>query len=323
MSKNYTQLTEEQRYQIYSDLSAGYTQSQIAERIGVNKSTISREITRNTGLRGYRPKQAYALAKQRQTMKNQPRISSDMWELVEQQVREDLSPEQIQGWLRVKGFETVSHERIYQYIYEDKYSGGDLYRHLRCQKTRRKRYGHYDRRGGLKNRISIHDRPKVVDERLRLGDWEGDTVAGQPGGPRLVTLVDRKSRFTLMGLSPDKTAASVKATILDMTHGFQSQIETITLDNGKEFAFHEEIGEELFADIYFADPYQSHQRGFNENTNGLIRQYFPKGSDFSKLNLRKVKAVQNKLNHRPRKCLGFRTPEEVFFGLTQPVALTG
>ena len=236
-------------------------------------------------------------------------------------LREDWSPEQISGWLTREEGVSVSHERIYQHVYEDKRRGGDLHRHLRCQKPRRKRYGHYDRRGQIRERVSIDERPEVVEARSRIGDWEADTVIGKLGGAVLVTLVERRSRLSLIALAPNKTAEAVKAAILKVLQSLSAQVHTLTYDNGKEFAYHMEIAKVLKADGYFAHPYHSWERGLNENTNGLIRQYLSKGTDFNKLTDRQVLEIMDKLNNRPRKCLGYKTPNQVFFGIKPPVAL--
>ena len=320
---HYTQLTREERYQIYALKAAGHNQVEIAEIIGRHKSTISRELTRNRGLRGYRPKQADRFAIKRRQVKVSPRISTDVWMRVKQLLGEDWSPEQISNWLQNEENLSISHEWIYQYILRDKQQGGDLHSHLRCQKPRKKRYGASDRRGQLKGRVSIDERPALVDERRRIGDWEADTVIGQQGGAVLVTLVERKTRLSVIGKASDRTAQEVAAVILQGLMPLADQVQTLTYDNGKEFAQHQKIAKELDADGYFAHPYHSWERGLNENTNGLIRQYFPKGKDLSDVTDADVLTVMEKLNNRPRKCLGYKTPNQVFFGINPPVALAG
>ena len=319
--RGYTQLTRDERYQIYALRKAGHSQKEIAEVLGRSPSTISRELRRNKGLKGYRPEQAHRLAQNRKKERDRTRIPESTWARVEQLLREDWSPEQISGWLTREEGVSVSHERIYQHVYEDKRRGGDLHRHLRCQKPRRKRYGHYDRRGQIRERVSIDERPEVVKARSRIGDWEADTVIGKPGGAVLVTLVERRSRLSLIALAPNKTAEAVKAAILKGLQPLSAQVHTLTYDNGKEFAYHMEIAKVLKADGYFAHPYHSWERGLNENTNGLIRQYLSKGTDFNKLTDRPVLEIMDKLNNRPRKCLGYKTPNQVFFGIKPPVAL--
>ncbi len=318
---HYTQLTREERYQIYALKTAGHNQVEIAKIIGRHKSTVSRELTRNRGLRGYRPKQANNFASSRRQTKAASRLSSEAWTRVGQLIREDWSPEQTSDWLRREEDIRISHEWIYQYILRDKQAGGDLHTHLRCQKPRKKRYGAPDRRGQIKGRVSIDERPSIVNERSRVGDWEADTVIGKQGGAVLVTLVERKTRLSVIGKAPNRTAQKVTAVILKGLTPLASQVQTLTYDNGKEFALHQEIAKELDACGYFAHPYHSWERGLNENTNGLIRQYFPKGKDLSEVTDTEVQAVMNKLNNRPRKCLGFKTPNQVFFGIAPPVAL--
>ena len=317
----YTQLTQVQRYQIYALMKAELNQSEIAAIIGVNKSTISRELRRNRGLKGYRPKQAHQLAMTRRQTKTQPRITDEDWRLVEDLLREDWSPEQISLWLAQHKRLSISHEWIYLYVLEDKRLDGDLYRHLRCQKLRKKRYGAYDRRGQLPNRVSINERPAIVERRTRLGDWELDTIIGKRHKQAIVSLTERKSRLSLIAKVPTKEAESVKNAVLALLSPLSAYVHTITSDNGKEFARHEAIAEALEADFYFANPYASWERGLNENTNGLIRQYFPKDCDFTAITDKDIQQAMNKLNNRPRKCLGMKTPNQVFFGINPPVAL--
>lgn len=318
---NYKQLTEVERYQIQSFLKVGYSQKEIAFELERSPSTISRELQRNTGLRGYRPQQAQRLAEDRKKLHCHTLISHNTWENVEHLLRNEWSPEQISGWLKKASCQSVSPEWIYQYILSDKKSGGDLHAYLRCQKKRKKRYGSRDKRGQLKNRVSIDERPAIVDERQRVGDWEMDLIIGRSGGSVLMTAVERKTRFTVIALAPDKTAEAVKDAILGALTPLAAQVETLTYDNGKEFALHDVIAEQLQANSYFAHPYHSWERGLNENTNGLIRQYAPKGSSFDEMTPEIVQAIMNKLNNRPRKCLDFRTPNQVLFGVNPPIAL--
>jgi len=204
--RRYTQLAREQRYQIYALKKAGHSQSKIAELLGVHKATISRELKRNLGQRGYRPNQAHQLAQERQRRKPRKRITPETWSLIESRLRLDWSPEQVSGWLRRTGRPTVSHERIYQYVLADKSSEGDLYKHLRCQKQRKKRYGARDRRGQLPDRRCIKTRPVIVEKRSRLGDWELDTVIGKGHKQAIVSLTDRKARLALIAKVERKTA---------------------------------------------------------------------------------------------------------------------
>ena len=310
--RTYKQLTQEQRYQIYALMKMGHRQTKIAKFIGVNKSTISRELKRNLGQRGYRPKQAHGLAMSRRK-KGQCRIQAEIWVLIERKTRLDWSPEQISGWLLKHHHIQVSHEWIYQYILNDKQAGGDLYKHLRCQKKRRKRYGSRDRRGKLPNRRSIEERPKIVDQRQRIGDWEVDTILGKGRRQAVLTLTERKSRFALLRKVDRRTAELVSDAVIDLLQPVADYLHTISGDNGKEFAEHQRIAQELGIDFFFAHPYAAWERGANENMNGLVRQYIPKDRDLTSVTNDELEQIMVKLNHRPRKCLDFKSPTEVFF----------
>ena len=313
--KKYNHLTAEQRYQIEVLIAAEKTQKAIAELVGVSESTISRELKRNSGKQGYRPRQAQIkTVKRRREVRKAIKMTPELISVVEAKLREEWSPEQVSGWLKREMSTAVSHERIYQHVWSNKRAGGDLYQHLRqSRKQRKKRYGSKDKRGQIKNRTSIDLRPEVVEEKTRLGDWEIDTVIGQNHQGALVTVVDRVSKLTLIKKVDSKHAQGVAAAIIALLKPYEAQTFTITADNGKEFAEHEKIAAALQASVYFAHPYHSWERGVNENTNGLIRQYFPKGSSFADITEARVEAVMNKLNHRPRKTLNYRTPYEVFF----------
>ena len=310
---SYTQLTQEERYQIYILKKAGNEQATIAELLGRDKSTISRELRRNRGLKGYRPKQAHALALTRRAAKPRPRIDHENWLRVEALIRRTWSPAQVAGRLRREQGVSISHEWIYQYIYAQKRSGGDLHSFLRCQKARRKRYGSYDRRGIIPNQTSIDARPAIVAVRRRFGDWEGDTVIGKGHRGALVTLVERKSLYTAIRAVRHKSAEATREAVKKALAPHRDRVLTITYDNGREFTDHEGMASDLDAKIYFAHPYASWERGVNENTNGLIRQFFPKDRDLTAVTHEEIEHAMNLLNHRPRKSLGFRTPHEVFF----------
>ncbi len=313
----YKQLTYEQRYQIKALLDIDTSQEKIAEVLGVSPSTISRELKRNKGKRGYRPKQAHEKAMARRRRKPKVRLNAEIWARVETKLKEDWSPEQISGRLKQAGI-SISHESIYQYVYADKRAGGTLWKHLRHPKKYRKRAGGRDRRGKIPNRRSIDERPDIVDERSRIGDWEADLVIGDEGVA--LTLTERKSRFTLLRIFPSKHAAPITEAIIELLK-WDARIKTITFDNGKEFAGHQEIATALNTDCYFAHPYASWERGTNENTNGLLRQYLPRKRNFKKVSSQEEADIMDKLNSRPRKCLDFHTPYEVFFGY-QNIALT-
>lgn len=316
MSGN-TQLTQDLRYQIYAYLKAGFSQTDTAKQIGMHKSTISRELSRNQGQRGYRPKQAHNMAKNRRTKANRfIKMTSKLIALIESLLGIEWSPEQISGFLKqTPELPSVSHETIYQHILKDKMRGGMLYQHLRHgHKKRRKRYGTNDRRGQIADRVTIDDRPAIVASKQRIGDWEIDTVIGKNHQGALVSLVDRKSKFTLIKRAYHKKADQVARATIDLLALFRKQVFTVTSDNGKEFAHHQRISKELKLDFFFAHPYHSWERGLNENTNGLIRQYFPKTTNFKMVTDSQVQTVMDRLNDRPRKTLDFKTPNEVFLG---------
>jgi len=318
--RRYTQLAQEQRYQIYALKKAGHSQTCIAHLLGVHKATISRELSRNQGQRGYRPKQAHQKALQRLRDKSRSRIPPGTWTTVDDLIQQQWSPEQISGWLKRTKDISISHEWIYQHIYADKVAGGDLHTHLRCQKKRRKRYGNNDRRGQLVDRRSIETRPAIVEERSRLGDWELDTIIGKGHKQAIVSINERKTRLSLIAKVERKTAGLVSTAIVRLLKPYADKVHTLTSDNGKEFAQHKEIAKALNADFYFAHPYASWERGANENMNGLVRQYFPKKCDLRLVTDEAIQMAMDRLNNRPRKCLGFRTPNEVFFDQS-PVAL--
>jgi len=302
---NYKQLTQEQRYLIYELLKMRINQTQIAKIIGVHKSTISRELKRNTGKRGYRYKQAQRMAEKRKN-KARKRITPEDWLIIERYLSKDFSPEQTAHWVLKYFCIKISYEWIYRHIWEDKKNGGQLYEHLRRKKKYRKRGAKGDNRGKIPHQKRIDERPAVVERRERIGDWEADTIIGKGMKGAIVTLVDRKSRFLRMGLVEQRTKEAVKESMIDLLKGYP--VHTITCDNGKEFAAHEEIAQALEADIYFAHPYSSWERGTNENTNGLIRQYIPKKVDFRKLTDFDISFVEYRLNTRPRKCISFSSP---------------
>lgn len=315
---DYKHLTAEERYQIDDLRREGFNQTEIAKKLGRSKSTLSRELNRNKGDRGWRPRQAQIKATERLVTRgssNARKISVTAWGYAKKHlIKDQWSPEQIAGRLLLEGQETISHETIYQRILEDKNAGGTLYTHLRCKKQRKKRYGSArSKRGAIPNRIDIDQRPAIVDSRKRIGDWEGDTIIGShTGGAVIASMVDRKSRFTVLVKSKNKTTTAVINSINQRMLPIKKLISTITLDNGKEFSLHQAMADVLKADIYFAKPYHSWERGLNENTNGLVRQYFPKKMPFDGISSSKLQQVNKKLNNRPRKCLDFKTPFEVF-----------
>jgi len=310
----YSQLTQEQRYHISALYKAGNFQTSIADELKVHKSTISRELRRNLGNKGYKPKQAHKIALDRRgCAKKHTKFTEELKQIVTEKILLDWSPDQISGYLKLHNIAEISHERIYQFLLADKKAGGDLYTHLRHSgKKRKKRYGSKDRRGQIKNRVSIDNRPKIVDKKQRIGDWEGDTIIGKQQQKAIVTLVDRASKVVRIGPVATKHSEIVAAIITDLLTPMRQISHTVTLDNGKEFSAHEKIAKSLSIDIYFAHPYSSWERGANENTNGLIRQYIPKGSSFENIPNERIEFIEDRLNNRPRKSLGYWTPNEVY-----------
>ena len=226
------------------------------------------------------------------------------------------SPEQIAAQL------PVSHETLYRRIYADKRAGGDLWQHLRCQKQRRKRYASgQHRRGTIRNRRSISERPAAVEKRQRVGHWEGDTLIGAGRQQAIVSLVERKTGYCLLAHVPRKTSEAVSQAIIKTLEPLQARVATLTFDNGLEFANHSAIDQALNSSSYFADPYASWQRGSNENTNGLIRQYLPKKRCFNTVTAKELTMIMDRLNHRPRKRLNWKTPHEIFMQSFNRVAL--
>jgi transposase, IS30 family len=287
-------------------------------------STISRELRRNTGENGaYFPGKAQRMALERRESVGPPlRVKGALIKTISNLLCLQWSPEQISGRLKLKGT-TVSHEAIYRFVYKDRAEGGDLYLNLRRKrKMRRSQIAAKNlRKAGLRvNQAWIAERPSIVEKRVRLGDFERDTILGSKGGPILLSIVDRVSRLTKIGmlskLSSEQTHRETIQLLKRMT------VHTITNDNGPEFSLHKRTSITLKAPIFFNDPYSSWQRGTNENTNGLIRQYYPKGFNFTEVSSAQIKEIELRLNKRPRKCLGYKTPIEVHRELTRSGALS-
>jgi IS30 family transposase len=317
---SYTQLTHTERYQILALKRTGYTLTGIALELNRYVSTISRELKRNSTSDGYCADQAQELAVKRRREKPRRRIAGHVRATVSLLVSWDWSPEQVSGWLAQYMDMLVSHEWIYQCIYADKRAGGDLHTHLRCQKRRRRRYGGRDRRGQVNNRVSIDERPEIVAGRSRTGDWEIDTIIGARRSGALLSLTERKSRDILLAKLPGCSADEVVYAALGLLVE-QDKVHTITSDNGKEFSGHEDIARVLQAEFYFAHPYSPWERGTNENANGLVRQYFPRSRDFATITQEELDNAMDRLNNRPRKCLGMQTPNQVLYGIKPSVAL--
>lgn len=316
MPKGYHHLTRDQRCQFYVLKTRGDSISEIALTLGVHRSTLYRELARNTGQRGYRFQQAQEMASKRAecSSRNSLKMTSELTNLIEAKLRLQWSPEQISGWLkREQGDESVSHETIYQYVWEDKLGGGNLYKELRHHgKKYNKRGSGKAGRGCIPGRIDIAERPAVVDEKSRIGDWEIDTIIGKGHRGAVVTMVERHSKLTLLAQVSRKTAQEVEEALTSKLGEIADCVLTITADNGKEFANHELVSATLGATMYFAHPYCSWERGLNEHTNGLVRQYLPKHQRLDRVAQERIVQIETLLNNRPRKVLQFRTPLEVF-----------
>ena len=305
-------ITYQQRYTISCMLTQGYNQSRIGEAIGKHKSVISREIKRNKDLRNGEYKADLAEKKHRKRQDVKPKsilFTNSIKHGVERLLKEDCSPEQVVGALKKSGLPYVSHERIYQHIWEDKKQGGILYTHLRRKgRHYRKRGSNKDSRGIIKDRVSIDQRPSIVENRERFGDLEVDLIIGKNHKSAIVTINDRASGILKMKKVPSKESSVVATAIKELLTDWMPYIHTITSDNGKEFASHKEVAEELEIDYYFAHPYHPWERGSNENLNGLIRQYVPKKSSFETITDDYLKSIETKLNNRPRKRYDYETP---------------
>jgi len=314
MGMLYSQLTEGERNQIHALKQARVTHGKIAKILRRDVSTIGREIRRNRGQRGYRPRQANLKAQERRRIPRRFKMTPEVITHIEEKICEEYSPEQISCTMHGSIGVKVSHERIYQHIWQDKEHGGDLYRNLRIAgvKKRRKRYGKKDWRGRIPNRVDIDQRPAIVEENTRFGDWEADLVSGVHHRGFLVTLVERKSKYTLIGQVKRKNSDEVTTEIVKLLGPHKERVQTITYDNGREFAGHEMVNKRLECRSYFAKPYHAWERGLNENTNGLIRQYFPKKTDLREVTREEISFVMDRLNHRPRKTLAFMTPHDIF-----------
>lgn len=313
---SHKQLTREQRYHLYGLWRSGCTQIEISKELGVHKSTICRELSRNSRWNGYYPEQAQSFSEiRRKSAKKRIKFTQEIEQFVHEHLLKDWSPDQISGYAKKHNLFAISHERIYQYILQNKKQGGTLYLRLRHQsKKYRKRYGSPKRNSPIKNRIFIDERPKIVDSKTRIGDWEIDTIIGKNRKEAIITLVERVSKMTLCKKIKSRKAAVTREATICALKPFTDHVFTITGDNGVEFAEHEAIGQNLAAQFYFAHPYASWERGLNENTNGLIRQYLRKGSDFKHVGDKEINLIMDRLNNRPRKNLGYATPAEIFFG---------
>jgi IS30 family transposase len=316
MPIGYRHLTYELRCQIYAFLKSGMSQNQIAKQLKLTQSTISREIQRNSGKKGYRYKQAHekAVSRRYKASVARKKMTPDLTFFIEQKICEQQwSPEQISGYLKKNMNTEISHESIYQYILRTPY----LRKYLRRGgKKYNKRSSKLAGRGLIPNRVDIKERPAIVANKERVGDFEIDTIIGANHQGAIVNITERKTMLTRLKLISKKTSEQTANATIQLLNSIKKHVHTITSDNGKEFANHEMIAQELEAQIFFATPYHSWERGLNENMNGLVRQYFPKKFDFSKITEEALRNVEYLLNTRPRKSLNFQTPYEVFYQLT-------
>ncbi|HID70573.1 MAG TPA: IS30 family transposase [Desulfobacterales bacterium] len=315
---SYKHLSLAERHYIQIERKLGKSCKQIACDLGRSASTISREISRNTGLRGYRHQQADRLARQRH--QNKPKslkLTPEIRFIIDTCLHAYWSPEQIAGRLKTMKIISLHHETIYQYILTDKRQGGELYTYLRHQnKTYRKRYGSAHNRTGIPNRKDIDQRPAQANDRSRVGDWEADTIIGNQHQGAIVTLDERKTKLRVAAPLPRKKASDVCQAINSLLEPIKKYVKTITFDNGKEFTQHEKIATTIGCDTFFAKPYHSWERGQNENANGLLRQFFPKKMKLNDVSYEQVMSAVDNLNNRPRKSLNYKTPYEVFNALT-------
>lgn len=309
-------LTLQQRYALKAYLECGKTKTEAAKLLKVDRSTIYREIKRNSRKFGvYNPDYANMLAEERKERFCQNRrFDSCKQKLIDNWIiEEQWSPEQIKGYCDKAGIDMVSHERIYQYIRLDKLNGGNIFKYLRHKLKHRNRpvSGKHEL---IKNKISIDARPETINNKERFGDWEIDLIVGKNNKGAMVTIVERKTAMIMIRkLEKGKNADALAETVIEMLMPYKTFVKSITSDNGSEFARHEKIAERLATQFYFAHPYASWERGLSEYSNKLIRQYIPKQTNFDKFEDSFIKQVQHKINRRPRKNLGFKTPKDVFF----------
>ena len=312
---SYKHLTLQERYQINAYIRY-VKQKDIAKMLGVHPSTISRELKKGRGeLTGnYFPNASDNRAKEMQKEKSRQanlKLTEETIEKIKKYLKKEYSPEQVSATLKKKYKIDISYVTIYKFIHEDKLQRGILHTYLRHQGRRRAKYGQ-GRKNRIADRVSIEKRPTIVDKKIRVGDFEADTIIGKGRQGAIVTIVDRKSMYLKISLPVTKRANIVANEIVRLLGKYKRKVHTITTDNGLEFAAHKTVSKKLKCDYYFCHPYSSWERGLNENINGLIRQYIPKGSSFENLTPKEIQKIENRLNHRPRKTLGWRTPYEVF-----------
>lgn len=308
-----------QRCQIGAMHEQKYSQKEIAKRLNIHPSTICRELRRNTDKTyGYHGMLANVVAQDRHRAKRKKiKFTKEVECFVRQKLLIKWSPEQIAGYAKRHKVFNISHERIYQFVVEDKQNNGELYKNLRHGNKRyRRKYGSGKRHGVIKDKICIDQRPEIINNKLRLGDWEIDTILGYNRSQAIVTVAERVSKKLVAQKIPHHGALVTAQAAIRSLDKYKDFVHSITADNGVEFAEHKRISTALEATFYFAHPYSSWERGLNENTNGLLRQYLPKKSDFDQICDHELKRVVEEINDRPRKTLGYKTPNEVFLALT-------
>lgn len=315
----YRQLTLEDRVLISHLRWQGLSYAEVASQMGRHRSTIYREFERNSCHRtdgAYRPTKADSRTRGRRSRSRRNRHYDEQdFKLVRYYLRQKWSPEQITGFLKMNGLQPISHETIYQYIWRDKANGGSLWTHLRQSlKQRRKRYKAYDSRGRLANKRHISERPGSVETRKYKGHWEIDTVMGRGSKDCIVTINERKTGFVMIGKLRDRSTKSLNKKTKRLIDRDPLSFKTITADNGTEFHQYKEIERIANVRFYFANPFHSWERGSNENLNGLIRQYLPKGTSMAELTQQQCDIIADRLNSRPRKRFNFKTPEEIYYG---------
>jgi len=313
----YTQLSIEERNRLSTLLQQGWSIRKIAFAVGRSPSTVSRELKRNIypSQHSYRAEDAQRMAKIRRRNRTFPcKVGYQQSRWIRSKLKMQWSPEQISARMKMDLSFSISHEWIYQWILRDKQAGGELYKNLRrSHRKNKKRYGS-SRKSRYPSTKCIENRPSIVSDRGRIGDWEGDTVVGPKAKSGVVSIVERVTCFARLRVTPQRHANSVKRALVDMFNSTDGPKHTITFDRGQEFALHDRLEKEAGVAVYFAHAYSSWERGTNENLNGLIRQYFPKKTDFSKVAEKEIRRVKWLLNHRPRKKLNYLTPFEAYYG---------
>ena len=326
--KNYRHISTHQRIELATLQRNGYSVINISKQLNIHRSTVYRELKRNSRPRGsYEAYYANNLSEiRKERFSKNRKFTSQMIIIIKEKLEnQQWSPEQINGYCIEKNIPMVSHERIYQYIYQDKENGGNLYKHLRTgQKKYKKRYGkHKNPKTIIKIKVSIEQRPEIINNKERYGDWEIDTIIGKNHKGAIVTVVERKSSFILIRKLKGKNASELAKETIRLMMPYKELVHSITSDNGTEFANHEYIAQKLNAQFYFAHPYSSWERGLSEYSNKLIRQYVPKKSNFDQFSTEYLNNVNIKLNNRPRKLLNFNSPLKIFIGEFLHVALAG